>query len=95
MDAPLYPQLKGRYLRVLFIVGVYITSRHYQNYIYRAGGEVNIILIMSRCDINPYYSQNGTILFIFNLLKKVKRSMERVSLRFQRRRRKGANKQCI
>ena len=79
----------------LWIVGVYITSRHYQNYIYRAGGEVNIILIMSRCDINPYYSQNGKIFFIFHILKKIIRSMVRVSLHLQRRRRKGANKYCI
>ena len=43
----------------------------------------------------PLLFTNGTILFIFHLLKKVKSSMERVLLRFQRRRRKGANKQCI
>ena len=62
----------------LWIVVVYITSRHYQNYIYQSGGQVNIILIMARCDINPYCSQNGTIFFNISHTEENTKLMERI-----------------
>ena len=59
-----------KYFAILWIVGFYITSRHYQNHIYLASGSVNIILILSWCDINPYNSQMAQYYIILHFHSK-------------------------